>query len=298
MKDFFKNDPFTPLSRWWGNFKRRLQVVLRNLNIKILDFLYHHNLGVSYYESVYVKNEDLTSPQRQPDMETDRFKFVVTYIHRWTIGVDERWYYSTRSGKRLLILSDYHQEAHRLDYRAELKSFYAHFSPRERMWVHSNDPAVCFVHEFTGFDKPTGDFIDRPVEFKTHRCDFSQCRFAFSISFDKTHGLTPEVLSQSYKDLKRDLTSKVPEINKILTGADYDGEMMSPKKKPLCDNLVCRQCGLPVFATDDRYHFDCLVHGEIAYARVNRVDPVTYQVILRNTTEILEDLIRKKCPQD
>ena len=283
---------FSPILKWWERLKNRVKVLSRAWNINVLDFLCKHNFGVSYHESQYVQTVDCSDPTRQEDIKTDRFVFEVSYIHRKTVGVDERWYYSTRSGRRLFILSDHHEETHRLEYRAELKSFFAHFSPRMRQWVHKSSPVVqgFYTPEFS----PCTSEPTKPVLINTYRCDFSQCRYAFSFSFDRVSGLTSEVLQQSYKALKRSLTNQVITINKILTGADNDGEMMSSSNMPMCENLLCRHCGLPVFASPrNKYHFECLRCGELIHAQVDRVDPVRYERVRENTLEELEYLTKR-----
>ena len=235
-----------------------------------------------------------------PNLSTDRFIFSVSYV---LIKVERKYEYwfETKKGKRIFTVDENHHVEHRVSYRAYLKAFFAHFSPKQRLWVYRNAPVVDLFED----TKMYPDFSDpnvRQVETKTHHCDFSKCRFAFDFAYApdlNPIGMSSEVISQSYRALEVQLTSKVSKINKILTGADYDGEMMSPRNMPLCNNLLCRKCGLPVFASaGDKYQFDCLRHGDIPYDEVMRVDPIEYQQVLGYTSDILDDLIKKSCPQD
>ena len=118
-----------------------------------------------------------------------------------------------------------------------------------------------------------------------------------SLALDTIINDSSEVFSESYRVLKNGLTSKIPEINKTLTGAENDGELTSPSGCPLVDNLVCRECGYPVFAVPDKsYTYECIHDGEINYQSINRVDPKTYEGILTNCLTELERFC--ECPQD
>lgn len=279
--------------------KCRAYILTRHLIEKILlklsewNLIYCHRVGVS-------NNTDDGKIHHSPDIISDRFIFSVSYVIR-KFEIKREYWYETKKGKRIYTIEDTHHIEGRLSYRAELKSFFAHFSPRHRMWVDYTQPTVQLLEE----DMKAFDFLEtratRPIKVETHRCDFSQCRYAFEFTFDLCQGkeVSPEVISESYRALGIQLTSKVTEINKILTGADYDGEMMSPKNMPLSENILCKHCGLPVFASArNRYQFECLAHSELDYEEVRRVDPIEYHRVLDNTLDILEHLTQKSCPQD
>jgi hypothetical protein len=252
------------------------------------------------HKNNYSKVRDLSTPIKLPDLSNDRFVFEVTYVNREVEFFDQYWF-ATKKGKIIFTVYNDHSKSGRISYRADLKAFYAHFSSKIKMWVYKNSPVVHLCKDVYAFPIPSADPLEG-VEVKTHRCDFSQCRYhlEFSYALDPiTKGMPSEVISESYKALKIGLTSKVPEINKILTGADNDGEMMSPKGMHLCDNLLCRQCGYPVFASaENKYKFECLKHGELDHHGIMRVDPVEYQRVLGYTFDTLEALIQKSCPQD
>lgn len=285
------------IKRQFYIFKCRTHILLRNLAERFFKLLAEYGLVIEHKKN-YTNVVDLTQPKPGPDACSPRFVFEVSYVLRMIESVSEYWF-TNKKGKKLFVVWDnFHREG-RISYRLVLKSFYAHFSPKQRMWVYRNAPVVYLspdtikCHSFS--DGPV-----EPVEVKTHRCDFSPCTYAFEFSYVYEQGPTPEVFSESHKAISNGLYSKVTEINKILTGVDHDGEMLSPKKMPLADNLLCKKCGLPVFASaEDKYKFECLYCGEVTYIDVKRVDPVVYEDVLDNTFEILEDLIaRKSCPQD
>jgi len=277
-------------------WKNRVKVLFRNLAIKVLTKLSEWGL-VYHHKNAWTDCNDDGKVHSSPDISSDRYTFSVSYILRQFETKREEWF-TTNQGKLLLMVEDYHHTDFRIEYRADLKAFLAHFSPRQKMWVYRHSPVVSLHYDFQELSL---DF-DKMVTFKTHHCDFTKCRYAYTFSYapDLDTGKVPlEVLAESQIALKRGLTSKVSEINKILTGADYDGELMSPKKMPLSENILCRKCGFPVFASaENKYHFECLHHGELDYEWVKRVDPVEYQSVLRNTFDILESLIQKSCPQD
>lgn len=278
--------------------KCRGYILLRHLTEKILlklsqwDLIYCHRVG-------YSDTNDDGAIHTAPDITSNRFIFSVSYVLRKIESKYEYWF-ETHRGKRIFTVEESHHVEHRISYRAELKAFYAHFSPKQRMWIHRNAPVVQVLEEVFAYPDMTADPLEG-VEVKTHRCDFNQCRFAFDFCYAPTlHiGVSYEVLTESQKALEVQLTSKVSEINKILTGANYDGEMMSPKNMPLSENILCRHCGLPVFASaENKYQFECLAHGELEYEWVKRVDPVEYKKVLGYTLDTLEALIQKSCPQD
>ena len=286
------------LKRTFYLIKCRTHVLLRNLAEKVLKLLAKYDLVIEHKRD-FSRVTDLSSPHSLPDLCGNRFVFDVSYVQR-EIEVFSEYWFTTKKGKMLFVVWDNHHKEGRISYRAELKCFLCHFSPRYHMWVHRYSPVICLEHpkQFS----PVSGLPDIEVEFKTHRCDFSQCRYAFEFSYapDLNANKVPcEVISESCKVLERELTSKVTEINKILTGASYDGELMSPKNRPLSQNLVCNHCGLPVFASaEDKYRFECLHHGELDHGRVRRLDPVQYESVLKNTMDILEALIQQSCPQD
>ena len=277
--------------------KCRAYIMLRHLAEKVL--LQLSKWGwIRCHKKSYSNTSDNSVVHSLPDLKSNRFVFSVSYILLKVERKYEYWF-ETKKGKRIFTVDESHHVEHRVSYRADLKAFFAHFSPKQRMWVYRNSPVVEILEVDSFLELP---FFTEPVKVKTHRCDFSQCRFAFDFAFapELSHnGMTSEVISQSYRALEVQLTSKVLEINKILTGADYDGEMMSPKKMPLSNNLLCQKCGLPVFASaENKYQFECLRHGELDHSGVMKVDPVEYQQVLGYTSDVLEDLIHKSCPQD
>ena len=282
--------------------KCRAYVLTRHLIEKILlklsewDLIYCHRVG-------FTNNTDDGKIHPAPDITSDRFIFSVSYVLRKIESKHEYWF-ETLKGKRIFTVEESYHVEHRISYRANLKAFYAHFSPKQRMWVDYTSPIVQLFENKDFFSDLSKDEIT-PIKVETHRCDFSKCRYAFDFCYApdlNTHGVPFEVLTESQKALEVQLTSKVSEINKTLTGADYDGEIVSPDKTPLCDNLLCRKCGLPLFASKRKYSFWCIKHGELEYPDVQRVDPVMYANVLDNTMEILEDLIAHfdttECPQD
>lgn len=281
----------------------RAQVLLNILVRKFFNLLAKCHLVVEHRKSCS-QVRDINSPTPIHDIMTDRFVFEVTYINREIEIVDEHWF-ATKKGKKLYVVRDHHHKSGKISYRANLTSFYAHFSPKLKRWVHHHAPIVHLEDDRLLSDlRDIGDDPISPIkneQVKTHRCDFSQCRFAFEFSYelDNAGRMPSEVIHESYKVLKNGLTSKIPEINKILTGADCDGEMLSPKKMPMSENLLCKLCGLPVFASArNKYQFECLKHGELCYSQVERVDPVRYKKVLEYNFDYLESLIQKSCPQD
>lgn len=283
--------------------KCRAYIFARHLIEKVLLKFAEWKL-IKCHKRTYSQVFDETTPQSAPDFTSDRFIFSVSYILRKIEFIYEYWF-ETKRGKRIFTVDDARHVEGRVTYRAELKAFYAHFSPKMRQWVDYTHPVVQHFME-QSFSPVSKDAPIKPILLHTYRLDFSKCRYAFEFSYAPEMldaRKLSEVLSQSHRAFGNQLTSKVPEINKILTGADCDGEMMSPYKTPLCDNLLCRRCGLPVFASAKRkYSFMCLKHGEIEHPEVDRVDPILYKDVLENTMDILEDLITNfdtsECPQD
>ena len=292
------------LKRSFYILKCRAYILFRHLAEKILlklsewDLIYCHRVGCS-------SNTDDGVVHTAPDITSDRFIFSVSYIFRKLESKYEYWF-ETKKGKRIFTVEDSHHLEHRISYRANLKAFFAHFSPRQRMWVDYVSPVVQLFEESYSYAFPDlrdETHIRGELKVNTHRCDFSQCRYAFDFCYAPesltTCRTSDEVFSESYRALEVQLTSKVTEINKILTGVNYDGEMMSPKNMPMSENILCRHCGLPVFASaENKYNFECLSHGELDFGQVRRVDPVEYKKVLEYTFDTLEALIHKSCPQD
>ena len=287
------------LKRWFYKTKARLHILTRNFLEKFFKLLAQLNLVVEHKKK-YVNFLDNSEPKPLPDIESDRYIFSVSYIDRKVEYVNQYWFESKR-GKKLFVMWDDRSLEAIVSHRAELKSFYVHFSPKFRRWVNREHNRVAlFKNSLTHAVLSEDDFATK-VEVETHTCDFSECRYAleFRYALDSNTKETPsEVISKSYEALKSGMPSKVTEINKILTGVDYDGEIVSPQKTPLSENLLCRKCGLPVFASAERkYHFMCLKHGELDYNEVDRVDPIRYNDVYRNTLDLLEDLIHEsECP--
>ena len=291
--------PLSSIKRKFYLTKARLHVIFRNWAEKFFDFLSVHGFVVKHRKHS-VEFLDNSEPIPAPDIKSDRYIFSVSYVNRKVEYVDEYWF-ETKNGRHLLEMWDEkHTESH-ISYRAELQAFFAHLSPKQRMWVYKQTPVVAIKKDVYCTVYPALDRLEG-VEFITHRCNFEDCRYAFEFRYTQTHNSeTPvEVISESYRAFSNGMPSKVTEINKILTGVDYDGELVSPAKTPLSENLLCRKCGLPVFASAERkYEFMCLKHGELEYPDVQRVDPIQYKDVLKFTMEILEDLIcESECPQD
>ena len=291
------------LQRQFYIAKCRLHVLLRNSAEEILKFLAKHGFIVEHKRN-YVNFLDNSEPFPAPDIKSDRYLFSVSYIARKVDTVREYWF-ETKKGKRIFTVWDERFRETHISFRADLQSFFAHFSPKQRLWVHRHSPRVIVQSENTYHPVPSNPNHVEQIFYKEHYCDFSDCRYAFEFrhALPLDSDKSSEVIEQSYKAFSNGMMSKVTEINKTLTGVDYDGEMMSPDKTPLSENLICRKCGLPVFASAKRkYEFWCLKHGELEYPDVQRVDPIMYKDVLDNTMEILEDLIQNfattECPQD
>lgn len=294
--------PLSNIKRKFYLTKARLHVIFRNLAEKLFKLLAKLDLVVEHKKD-YVNFLDNSEPISAPDIKSDRYIFSVSYINRKVECVHEYWF-ETKKGRHLLDMWDEKMVESHISYRAELKAFFAHFSPRQRMWVYSHYPRVVLQ-----LDDPVPYAYDpshlEKIHYVEHYCNFKDCRYAFEFRYAQPHNSeTPaEVISESYRAFSNGMPSKVTEINKILTGVDYDGELMSPDKTPLSENLLCRKCGLPVFASAKRkYEFWCIKHGELEYKDVARVDPIQYRDVLDNTMDILEDLTRNfattECPQD
>ena len=284
------------IKRAYYIFKSRTHVRISHLLERVLHTLSKRGLIVEHKKNqTYL--HDHGDIRTAPSITTERFSFSVSYVIRKAEFTSQYWF-ETKQGKRIYTVYDNHHVETRVSFRAELQSFFVHFSPRHRVWVHRNSPRVVIR------DVPlicASLFEPEMVRFKYHTCDFSKCRYSleFCIAPDNPTNLTPdEVISKSYKVLGDSLTSKVSEINKILTGVDYDGDIVSPKNMPLCDNLLCKYCGLPVFASaEDKYKYDCLKHPDLDRSEVYRVDPTKYKEVLNMNLDTLESLIRE-CPQD
>lgn len=280
------------LKRKYYIIRCRIHVLLDHFIEGVLHILSKVGLIVEHKKS-YTNVFDQGEPHSAPDIKSERFVFSVSYLIRKVEFVSEYWF-ETKHGKRIYTVYENHHEENRISYRADLKSFFCHFSHRHRQWVHKESPRIYVKKE--KFLSPT---LNDKYGIECYTCDFSKCRYAleFSIAPDALRNTAEEVISKSYKVLGDSLTSKIPEINKMLTGAENDGNLTSPKKCPLADNLVCRKCGFPVFATPTgRYIYECIHHGEIEYRDVDRVDPKKYEGILTNCMFELERFC--ECPQD
>lgn len=281
------------IKRTYYIFKCRTHVLISHLIERVLKTLSKWGLIVEHKKS-YTNIFDQGNPQTAPDLKSERFVFNVSYLIRKVEFVSQYWF-ETKRGKRIYTVYDNHHVENRISYRADLKSFYAHFSHKQRMWLHSHSPKVV-LHK----DNPLGTYsYDANLRYYYHTCDFSKCRFALEVSLthDALRNTAEEVISESYRVLGNSLTSKIPEINKTLTGTENDGNLTSPQNCPLADNLVCRKCGFPVFATPTgSYIYECIHHGEIEYRDVDRVDPKRYERILTNCMFELERFC--ECPQD
>ena len=267
---------------------------MRNLAERVLHTLAQWGVVVEHKKD-YTNIIDDGQPQTAPDLKSERFVFSVSYIIRKVEFISEYWF-ETKRGKRVFTVYENHHVDLRVTYRADLKSFLAHFSHKFSKWVHASCPTVVIPKVST----PPFE----PVDFQYHSCDFSKCRYAFNFNVnpDTIHNLVKapaeEVIAESYRVLGNSLTSKIPEINEILTGVPNDGELTSPRNCPLVDNLVCRICGHPVFAVpDSAYIYECIHHGEIDFlGGTDRVDPKTYKDIYKNCLTELERFC--ECPQD
>lgn len=243
--------------------KGRFHVLMSHTIERVLHTLSKWGFIVEHKKD-YTKSDqgDITP---SPDIISDRFVFRVSYIQRKVEFISEYWF-ETKNHKRIHTVYENHHEENRISFRAEMKSFYAHFSHKDRRWLHDS------------------------------KNDFSNYRFAIEYALSPldlfTHG---EVFSESYKALKSGLMSKVPEINKELTGASNDGEFTSPSGFPLCDNIVCQKCGYPVFATKvSGYYFECIRHGMIDYTEIEVLNPSVYKRVWSNCLTEIERFC--ECP--
>ena len=274
--------------------KCRMKVKMYHLIERVLHTLSTWGLIIEHKKD-YTQVLDDGNVQTAPDLKNERFVFSVSYIIRKIVACHEYWF-TTRGGKKIYVVYDSKSQENRLSFRAYLRAFYCHFSHKHRMWVHRDNPKVVIQ---TVPPICTSWIEDSMVKFETHTCDFSKCRYALEISLAKDSCYMPseEVLSESYKVLGNSLTSKIPEINKTLTGAENDGNLTSPSKCPLVDNHICRKCGYPVFATPlGKYLYECIHHGEIDFHDIERVDPRKYERVLSNCLSELEHFC--ECPQD
>ena len=279
--------------------KRNLYILRCRMNVKMYHMIERVLHTLSTWGLIVEHKKDYTQVlgdgkvQTAPDLKNERFVFSVSYIIRKIVACHEYWF-TTKGGKKIYVVYDSKSQENRLSFRAELKAFYCHFDHKTRMWVHSHAPKVALPSVpgiCTSWIEP------EMVKFEYHTCDFSQCRYALEICLAKDTCYIPskEVLAESYKVLGSSLTSKIPEINKTLTGAENDGNLTSPLNCPLVDNLVCRECGYPVFAVpDSAYIYECIHHGEIDYSRVDKIDPKKYEGILSNCLSELERFC--ECP--
>lgn len=246
--------------------KGRVTVLLHKALEKFFDFLWFrlHLVNKHCRFGVFER----TSPMeihKVPDIKDSRFVFSVSYTQRVFDDFNELWY-ETKRGKRLYTISDYRVTFGKYDYRAELEAFYAHFSPKDKRWVYKRAPKVVLIEELP----------DGRITFDHKELDFSQCRFAFS--YKVLEPTRKDFQEESYEALKQGLRDKVVEINEILTGAKYDGAILSPAGYPLADNLVCAECGCPVFCTSVPYAYKCINHGLVA----------SYQLRVVSNEEFLE----------
>lgn len=241
---------------------------------------------------------DTGIPISAPDIRGERYVFMVSYLIKKVEHIHEHWF-ETKKGKRIHTRYNDHIVESKIEYRAELESFFAHFSVRNRMWVHRKYPTAIFPKMDKPDLSPVSGLITKMAEHETHHCDFSKCRYSFIFTLshvELTHPIE-EVIEKSYRVLQSGLRERVVEINQILTGAENDGAMTSREGTPLSDNILCRHCGYPVFASKhSRYKFVCIHHGEINYEDIYRVDPKRYEDVLSRCMKELEHYC--ECPQD
>ena len=280
------------IKRTYYLLKCRTYILFRNLIERVLKTLSKLGFIVEHKED-YSRVRDQGGIQKAPDIKSDRFVFSTSYILSEVEFISNYWF-ETKLGKRILTMYENSHKELRVSYRAELESFFCHFSHKIRTWVHRHSPRVVMsVNQSFGFDS------NGRAKFRYHDCDFSQCRYAFEMTLakDSLNNSLEEVLNESHRVFGNSLTSKIPEINKTLTGVENDGNLTSPSNCPLCDNLVCRKCGYPVFATPEgRHTYECIHHGKLEYFDVDRVDPVRYDSIYNNCLTELEYFC--ECPQD
>ena len=254
-------------------------ILFENLFIKLskLGLLVEHKRS-------YQQVRDQIAPVPAPDFENERSVFEVSYT-TYTIDFASEYWFESKKGKKLLTLYDEHHTERIVEYRANLKSFLAHFSHKQKIWVHAKSPKVALKS-------------DGGIRFYEHFCDFSQCRFAFKFKAPLDSKTTlREVIAESYRVFGDTILSNTTNINRLLTGVDFDGVMMSPSKRPLVDNIICKECGFPVFSSSRyKYQFECIHHGEIKFEDCLKVDPVKYEEIFNNCVFELERFC--ECPQD
>lgn len=285
------------LKRNYYILKGRLHVWRNTILESILTQLAKWGL-VEEHKKSYNLIKGQTKPKSAPDIVSQRFVYNVSYVLHKVEFIEEYWFETKKKKKRIHTVYENHHEENRLSCRLELKSFYAHFSHKCRMWVHSNSTSTVTV--LYKDSVPNLFPKDSNLEFKHHTCDFSKCRFAFEMSLSPEQTLEDiprEVILESFRVLGDRIANKIPEINKTLTGAENDGDLMSPSKCPLADNLVCRECSYPVFSTNSGRHiYECIHHGEVDHTKIDRIDPKAYEEILSNCLTELEWFC--ECPQD
>ena len=278
--------------------KYRLHVLWDKFKLGFFSRLAKWGLIVEHKRDCTIDLDTTVTPKCAPDIKSERYVFNVSYLIRKVEHIHEYWF-ETKKGKRLYTRYDDHILESKIEYRAELDAFFAHFSPKLRMWVYRNNPVVHSFYNTPVLDFPPKDSPIDLVLINTYRCDFSQCRYAFIFIINPVESTVPveEVIEKSYRVLRNGLNERVVEINQILTGAENDGAMTSREGTPLSDNILCRHCGYPVFASKhSRYKFICINHGEIHYEDCMKVDPWKYEKALSNCMEELEYYC--ECPQD
>lgn len=279
------------MNRKYLLLRNRLQAWSKSLPVSFLKFLSEKRLIV-LHECHRTDVRTLTYPRNLEDLKTGRFVLSMSYVQEKVTTTDEFWF-ETKKGKRIYTVQDDSLAHTVFRYRAQLESFYAHFDHKTHMWVHRKSPVVL-IKDNPVFSK---DYTQN-IDCKTYHLDFSKCQYKMEFTLDYEPKIYPseEVLERSYEVLINELMGKVSEINELLTGVKYDGALMSPDGLPLSDNLVCRHCGCPVFASKEgHYKFLCPNHGVLEFDGCVKVDLVRYKSLLENCECTLE---RFCCPQD
>lgn len=278
--------------------------ILRNLKLRIssISFLVRlqalqllADLGIVIeHKSDNVHRKGPYKPHPTGDIKSSRYVFKSSRVEYEERYVHQHWF-ETLKGKRLLTLADEEHIFTMYDYRLSLESFLAHFSPTRQMWLHRCGLERIKVHLL----KPeypvsiSSGPIVRPetIPTETVEADFSKCRFAFQRVYKDDEPIPPEEYQLS--EIALSLDKSIPEINKILTGVEDDGELTLTRdgvKMLLAEDFICVHCGLPVFiATTGSYQFSCARCGDTRYG-VRRVNHPFYSVRKKETYDTLIEL--------
>ena len=285
FQEMTKSDP----TRWIVQLNRRLKACRFQVKKSVYELLAKLRLVVKHVKSDTII-KDSQSPIALPDIMTNRFVFSNSYLLRDIMFIDEYWFESRR-GKKLFVITDRKERQYRLSFRLDLKNFLAKFPRNHEVWVDRKRTTVVIPENFKSFAfNENNKTIDR-VNTETYHCDVTDCRYAYEFSYNVEEKVFPleDVISESCRVISSGLMSKIEEINeKVTKGVKNDGELTSRGSQPLAENIVCRKCGYPVFHSSfNRYGYECINHGELYRDNVYRVDNKQYQDNMKNCIEAL-----------